>query len=515
MKLPHAEVLELFHPANDGTPWVLVGSGPEAFDRVVDTPSGPPPSPEDEPEPKLVLWISGSREKEDPSTGEEAADCLRRGGTVLLFWRSRFLESPDIRDHLSDVQGVGRLRTWTYLLDAGRVLSMEKRDARGLARTSKKDLIRRTVRRLTPLPWLRNRGLPHWHLSVVTRDAEDTPPLWLEVLLDRVSRVSGLDLSLDHLRWIDRTEMEVAVAKLRTPSGGSLALQVTRSGDARRRLDRHGEQLVRLASTESVPSELRPTLPPVLDHGCVDGRSFLVTRWLEGVPGGSLMYSPRGKSRATRAGLRWILALHRHSLDAPVDPAGVAAWGAGVLGNVSSRAGQEERSFETEMSRYLETALGRSSLPTVLGHGDYWLGNLVLDEEGDRVVGVLDWDHVDSHAPPLEDVLHLLFFQKGLLTSFDPIRRLVRLLTDRERASNRRWIANYWTEMDLDPAAMGPAAALYWLRFLERRELQAPRGGGWYRDNYSRMRDLLAGRTSSVLDPLGDRILAGRHGRDA
>ncbi len=54
---------------------------------------------------------------------------------------------------------------------------------------------------------------------------------------------------------------------------------------------------------------------------------------------------------------------------------------------------------------------------------------------------------------------------------------------------------------------MGPAVALYWLRFLERREAQAPRSEAWYRRNLLSVRNVLAGRTSSVLDTLGERIL--------
>lgn len=516
MKASDLGAVGLFLPADERARCVTLGADPSGAGAGSggEKMAGAVEASDDVQDPRMVLWFAGGPPEETRAAEEVAANCLRHGGTVLVVWRSGLLEAPKLRSRLTVLPGEDRLRESTYLLDDGRILSTTSLDARGLAGTSKAKLLRRTVRRLVPLSWLCRRGLPRWHLTVLNREGSDGPRLRMQTLLERVSRVTGRDLTLDQVAWIDRTEMGVAVAKLRPSSGESLALQVALDDDAHRRLERNGEQLVRLTTSERFPEELRPTLPLVLDRGTEGGSAYLVTRWLEGVPGGRYMYSLRRKSRATEAGLRWILDLHRHSRDDPADPAAVAEWGADVLDDISSRAGREDRDFSTEVGRFLETALERSPLPTVLGHGDFWLGNLVLDEQGGDVLGVLDWDHADPAAPPLEDVLHLLFFQKGLLSTFDPIRQLIQLVTGQAPRRTRRRIADYWREMDLDPGLMGAAVALYWLRFLDRRELQAPRAVAWYRDNYHRLRDLLAGRTSSVLAPLGDRIVAGRHGRD-
>jgi tRNA A-37 threonylcarbamoyl transferase component Bud32 len=52
---------------------------------------------------------------------------------------------------------------------------------------------------------------------------------------------------------------------------------------------------------------------------------------------------------------------------------------------------------------YLHTATKRED-GTVLVHGDYWLGNLLV--EGDRIVGVIDWS--ESYRGRPEDDLHFL-----------------------------------------------------------------------------------------------------------
>jgi aminoglycoside phosphotransferase (APT) family kinase protein len=47
-----------------------------------------------------------------------------------------------------------------------------------------------------------------------------------------------------------------------------------------------------------------------------------------------------------------------------------------------------------------------ASLPSVLGHGDLWAGNLLV--EGERLTGMVDWDAWHPRAAPGTDLLHLV-----------------------------------------------------------------------------------------------------------
>jgi len=47
-----------------------------------------------------------------------------------------------------------------------------------------------------------------------------------------------------------------------------------------------------------------------------------------------------------------------------------------------------------------------ATLPSVLGHGDLWAGNLLV--EGGRLTGLIDWDAWHSRAAPGTDLLHLV-----------------------------------------------------------------------------------------------------------
>jgi hypothetical protein len=57
--------------------------------------------------------------------------------------------------------------------------------------------------------------------------------------------------------------------------------------------------------------------------------------------------------------------------------------------------------------RALQGWPGRRSLPAVLVHGDYWLGNLLFEGAPPRPSGILDWDRARAHGPAGLDALHL------------------------------------------------------------------------------------------------------------
>jgi hypothetical protein len=48
--------------------------------------------------------------------------------------------------------------------------------------------------------------------------------------------------------------------------------------------------------------------------------------------------------------------------------------------------------------------LATYTTPRTVVHGDYWFGNLLLDEKANRVIGVVDWESGAVHAEPLLDV---------------------------------------------------------------------------------------------------------------
>jgi aminoglycoside phosphotransferase (APT) family kinase protein len=150
---------------------------------------------------------------------------------------------------------------------------------------------------------------------------------------------------------------------------------------------------------------LAPTLPRAIGYLSADGLPALVTTALIGVPMTVRYHGWRhiARRRQVRADFAaagaWLADLQTRS--------------AGRLAQVSLLAD----SLETIAVRFadhpalppLRERLGASArvlaayaTPRTVVHGDYWFGNLLLD--GDRVVGVVDWESGTLVGEPLRDV---------------------------------------------------------------------------------------------------------------
>jgi aminoglycoside phosphotransferase (APT) family kinase protein len=124
------------------------------------------------------------------------------------------------------------------------------------------------------------------------------------------------------------------------------------------------------------------------------------------------------------------------------------------------------------------------------------------------VAGVLDWDRADEHAPPLEDVLHLLVYRKGPLGAYDPGSRLADLLRGQCPVADRRRLCAYAQRLQLDSEVLGALMLVYWVRYLETRAsfLRGLRRG--YARAYLPVRRVVEGRLGAGLDAIGRQLAA-------
>lgn len=98
------------------------------------------------------------------------------------------------------------------------------------------------------------------------------------------------------------------------------------------------------------------------------------------------------------------------------------------------------------------------ALPSVVRHGDLWLGNLL--ERGRRLVGVVDWDAWHPSGVPGTDLMHLLAACRGAKTLA-------------ERFLRRPWLedtfasitAPYWNSLGVSPTheVLDAAGVAWWV----------------------------------------------------
>jgi aminoglycoside phosphotransferase (APT) family kinase protein len=115
----------------------------------------------------------------------------------------------------------------------------------------------------------------------------------------------------------------------------------------------------------------------------------------------------------------------------------------------------------TELGGRLDEIL--ANVPRGFGHGDFFLGNLLVQEE--RLTGVVDWDSGGPGRLPLLDLLHLLHLAQYPLGDEDWGPSLVQHLFSGTWSDGDLTVAEYCGRIGLDADArlLQALAVAYWL----------------------------------------------------
>jgi aminoglycoside phosphotransferase (APT) family kinase protein len=331
-----------------------------------------------------------------------------------------------------------------------------------LGSAGKVDWLRRWLGRASPAP----------HELRLAANASGLGSAWVFDVLATAGREALPTHAPLELGRIDRTNTGLLLCRARAAEGTVVALKVPSCETARAELE-HESRVLEALSRRGLPRTVLASIPPGLAAGVHLGLEYRLERWVAGVPGAQWMYRSAPRERAVEAALDWIVGLHGASRGATLAAGEQARRASAVLAACAARAHREDAGFATTVARYVEEAVARDPIPTVQGHGDYWLGNLVFHDDG-GVAAVVDWTWSTPDAPPLEDPLHLLLYLKGWFSAYRPAARLARLLLGRSSPRARRRLARYARVLELPPRAIGALALLWWVRYLETRSDYLP-----------------------------------------
>jgi hypothetical protein len=212
--------------------------------------------------------------------------------------------------------------------------------------------------------------------------------------------VAGVDRSAAAkvtLVFFDRAGDLAAVAK------------VSRTAASEPALARERETVAELWARR-VPSVLARVAEPLLLER-VDGRLVLVQAPMGGRPMSAAYYTPGHVADQALvaedfalAGA-WLLGFQRETATGPglLDEALMERWVTRAISAYRAEVGwdaTEERLFGEVLTR--AKALLGLPLPAVAVHGDYWMGNLLVDRDG--LAGVIDWERGQPSGPAPLDV---------------------------------------------------------------------------------------------------------------
>ncbi|HEX9343448.1 MAG TPA: aminoglycoside phosphotransferase family protein [Actinomycetota bacterium] len=188
--------------------------------------------------------------------------------------------------------------------------------------------------------------------------------------------------------------------------------KVARSAVSEPALEQEHEALTHLWSLGGGAPSVRRQVPQPLLLERVAGRLALVVSPLAGRPMTAAYYTPgHVADQATVAAdftlaATWLRAFQTETAAPlqPFDPNQLDRWVGQVIRDYRAQVGwsaTEEKLF-TEVNTRAEALLGLP-LPTAAIHGDYWMGNLLVDPSG-QLRGVIDWERGRREGPCLLDI---------------------------------------------------------------------------------------------------------------
>jgi Ser/Thr protein kinase RdoA (MazF antagonist) len=286
----------------------------------------------------------------------------------------------------------------------------------------------------------------------------------------RMERPGAAVLGVLHARgWVVqrrlRTRSDAAVL-LVGPRGAApeavVKLATTEAASAS--LVRERAALAALAR-EGALGEWRTLLPEVLASGDAEGRTYVVERLLLGVEARSLRAN--GHAAPELAAARAIGLLHRATASEHVVGAdSLARWLDAPLQMLErTPAMLKAAPALMRLREVLRRSLEGRRVASSWSHGDYWLGNVLIDPATRVVTGIVDWEHARPHEPSALDLAHLL-----LCATADTRRREVGsvvldwLAGDRRGHTELRLLEDAQAELPGEPIPLRPLLLLCWLR---------------------------------------------------
>jgi aminoglycoside phosphotransferase (APT) family kinase protein len=230
----------------------------------------------------------------------------------------------------------------------------------------------------------------------------------------------------------------------------------------------------------------RARIPRPCAWGTVLGQPFRADAALPGRPAAERVNGEAAAVGLQEAAAECIHVLHRCTATSVAVDRGVAeCWVDGQLNDLSRHAGVGQRRAWrlTRLRDELHRAVIGRTFSTTWIHGDYWLGNVLIDEASPQRGAIVDWDDAASGELPLHDVLHLLLYTRRLLTGQQLGPIVSQQLAGGEwSGSERRLLDRYGSWCHGGALSDRHALLLYWLRHVALHARQQPdRPGPRYR----------------------------------
>lgn len=162
-------------------------------------------------------------------------------------------------------------------------------------------------------------------------------------------------------------------------------------------------------------------IPQVIDTGMIESLPYFVETALPGIPSTRLIGDARSRDAFLPVAGEMIAELHaRTAAPARVDDATLERWVDVPVEAIAAalaphrRMGRETRGTLEDVRRELRTAFIDRDVVVGWMHGDYWPGNVLVDPDGRRITGIVDWDLSSDRELAIHDPLHFILLTRRL-----------------------------------------------------------------------------------------------------
>jgi len=174
-----------------------------------------------------------------------------------------------------------------------------------------------------------------------------------------------------------------------------------------------------------VDTELASSIPKLLYFGTIENITFLVTQFLEGKPSG---FNPRLSmsknnlkklDESIQLGIRFLVKFQKYTQVREVEAAPYLQTAIEKQKEILNSKGKLTEEVNSHIKRLTEEIkrLEGLSLPICAVHGDYDLGNLLIDRNR---VNIVDFEHFENEGLPFFDLAALIF--DPILMSYENLK---------------------------------------------------------------------------------------------
>lgn len=262
--------------------------------------------------------------------------------------------------------------------------------------------------------------------------------------------------------------------------------------------------LDKLSYNDHVPQTIKKCLPQVVYASKFNGMQYQLEKWLLGKPASLYFYNKTLREKIIDHAIDWStefqIATQSLNSSFELELNNLSR----ILGFFASK-GMGSDSITVKITEYISNKLTEYNCPVVCCHGDFWVGNLLVDDNF-IISGVVDWDFAEDKTVPLIDIFHVLFHRKTIFSFFRPWKNVEKSLAGKLSYQDQVKIKNSMKKIGINPQLFSCLLIVYCLKYLYRDYDFMHKISGW-NNSAIKIYELLYAQTSEDWDKLSNRMM--------